>query len=99
MSTNTPTRRFRCRLGGVPAWASHSVSSDVGESGLSCLRGGGVVRSLMSSSVVYCLVHASIVINLRSCDEHMVPPPLNAVLMVACVRWHAALCLLMNWLL
>ncbi len=26
----------------------------------------------------------------------MVPPPLNAVLMAACVSWHAALCLLMN---
>ena len=42
--------------------ASHLVSGGVGERGQSCVRGGGVLRSLMSSSVVWCLVMASIVI-------------------------------------
>ncbi len=61
--------------------------------------GDGVLKSLKSSSVVWFLVLASIVISLRSCGEYMVPPPLNAALMDAYVSWHVALCLLMNWLL
>ena len=47
--------------------------------------GDGVLRSLMSSSVVLCLVLAFVVISMRSWGEYMVPPPLNAVLMAACV--------------
>ncbi len=52
---------------------------------------------LVPSSVVYCLVPASIVTKRRSCGEYRVPPPLNADMIVAWVSWQAVLCLLMNW--
>ena len=31
--------------------------------------------------------------------EYIVPPPLKVVRMAACVSWHAALCMMMMWLL
>ncbi len=63
----------------------------------SCSSGVEAVSSVMSSSDVWCLVPASIVIRRRSCGEYRVPPALNADLMAAWVSWHAALCLLINW--
>ena len=53
----------------------------------------------MSLTVLSCLVPASIAVSLRSGGEKIVPPHLNAVLMIARVSWQAALCLLINWLL
>ncbi len=58
--------------------------------------GDGVMRSFMSSSVVWCLVPAPIDISLRPCGELIVPPHLNAVLMAAWDNWQIAVCLLMN---
>ena len=55
-----------------------------------------MLKSYISSSVVWCLVLASIDTSLRSRGEHIVPPPLNAVLMVAWASWQVMLCLLMN---
>ena len=48
--------------------------------------------------MVWCLLPASVETRRRSWGEYMVPPPLKAVLMAAWVSWHAALCLLMIWL-
>ena len=53
----------------------------------------------MSSSVVWSLVPASIDISIRSCDDKIVPPPLDAVLMAWWDSWQAALCLMMIWLI
>ena len=69
MSIDASTRQFLCRMGGGLVEASHSVSCDNDGARSSCVRGGGVLRSLMSSSVVWCLVPESIVISLRSCGE------------------------------
>jgi hypothetical protein len=69
VSIDTSTRRFLCSMGGGPAGASHSVSCDNDGFRSSCVSGGGVLRSLMSPSVVWCLVPESIVISLRSCGE------------------------------
>jgi hypothetical protein len=69
VSIDTSTQRFLCCMGGGPAGASHSVSCDNDGVRSSCVRGGGVLRSFMSSSVVWCLVLASIVISLRSFGE------------------------------
>ena len=55
-------------MGGGPAEASHSVTCDDDGARSSCV-GDGVLRSLMSSSVVWCLVPVSVVIRLRLCDE------------------------------
>ena len=59
---------------------------------------GGKVNASRSSSMVWCLLPASVETRRRSWGEYMVPPPLKAVLMAAWVSWHAALCLLMIWL-
>jgi hypothetical protein len=56
-------------MGGGPARASHLVSCDDDGVRSSCVRGDGALRSLMASSVVWCLVPASIVIILGSCVE------------------------------
>ena len=69
MFIDTSTRRFRYSVGGGPVGASHSVACDDDGVRSSCVRGGGVLMSRMSSSVVWCLVLASIVISLRSCGE------------------------------
>jgi hypothetical protein len=69
VSIDTSTRRLLCSMGEGPTGASHSVSCDDDGARSSCVRGGGVLRSLMSSSVVWCLVPAFIVISLRSCGE------------------------------
>ena len=87
MSMDTSTRRFICGVNavsggvlsqsvlGVGACVVRSCSSEVG------------VRSAISSSVVWCLLPASIVTRRRSCGEFMVPPSLNADLMAAWVSW------------
>ena len=69
MSIDTSTRWFLCSMGGGPARASHLVSCDDDGVRSSCVRGDGALRSLMASSVVWCLVPASIVIILGSCVE------------------------------
>jgi len=79
-----------------PVGASRLVSTDDDVVRSFCVCGNGGFRSIKCSSVVWCLVPASIVIHLRLCGERMVPTPLNAVMMVVCVSWHAALCLLMH---
>ena len=69
MSIDTSIRRFLCILGGGPAGAIQSVSFyDDGVRSL-CMWGNGVLRSLKSSAMVWCLVPASLVIRLRSCGE------------------------------
>ena len=69
MSIDTSTLRFLCSMGGGHARASHSVSCDNDGVRSPCMHGGGVLRSLMSSSVVWCLVLESIIICLRTYGE------------------------------
>ena len=52
VSIDTSSRRFLCSLGGGPTRASHSVLCDDDGVRSFCVRDGGVLRSLMSSSVV-----------------------------------------------
>ena len=72
-------------VAGGPDGANHSVMCSDGENLSYCACGTGVLRSAMSSSVVWCLVPASIDINLRSFGEYIAPSPLNAILMAAWV--------------
>ncbi len=84
MSMDTATRRF---LGGVNAVCGGSLSQSVLGGGVcvvrSCSSEVDVVRSAISSLVVWCLVLASIVTMRRSCGEYRVHPPLNSDLMAA----------------
>ncbi len=59
---------------------------------------GEKVNASRSSSKVWCLFPASGETRRRSRGEYMAPPPLKSVLMAAWVSLHAALCLLMMWL-
>ncbi len=82
VSMDTPTRRFCVdwvvvRL--VLAIQRRVVLAKVDS--LVCVGGDRVWRPLMSSSLVWRLVPASIVISMASCGEKIVPPPLNAGLM------------------
>jgi hypothetical protein len=98
VSINTPTRRFLCDAGAV---RRGSLSQSVLGGGVyvvgSCSSRVGTVSSIMFSSVVWCLVPASIVTRRSSRGEYIVPPPLNADLIAAWVSLQAASCLLMIW--
>ena len=85
MSMDTSTRRFLC---GVNALCGELLSQSVLDGGVCVVRFCSyedVVRSAISSSLVWCLVPASIVTKWRSFGEYMVPPPLNAALIAAWV--------------
>ena len=98
VSMDTPTRRFLCGVGVVCRGSlSQSVLGGCVCVVKSCSSEVGAVSSVMSSSVVWGLVPASIVTRRRSQCEDRVPPHLNADLIAAWVGWHAASCLLMNW--
>ena len=99
MSMDTSTRRFLRSVGGGLGRANHSVLCGSSEGFFNCACGTGMLRSLASSSVILCLVPAFIDISLRSCGEYIVPPSYYAVLTVAWVSWHDAMCLMINLLL
>ena len=69
--------------------------------GSGCNTGGesGVERTAMRAPGVCVFVPASADTRRRVCGEWRVPPPLKAFRMAAWVSRHAALCLLMIWLL
>jgi len=54
---------------GGPGGANHSVLCGGGEGCSYYARDVGVLRSCMPSSVVWCLVPASVVISLKACGE------------------------------
>jgi hypothetical protein len=70
VSMDTSTQRFLCGVGAV---YGGSLSQSVLDGGVcvvrSCSSDVWAVMSVMSSSVVWCLVPASIVTRRRSCGE------------------------------
>ncbi len=84
MSMDTSTMRFLFGVG-VECGGSHSQFVLGGGVCVVCSWSSrvGVVRAVMSSSVVWFLDPASIVIRRRSCGGYIVPPLLNAVLIIA----------------
>ena len=98
MSADTSTCRG-CRCGvGVVAVSNSKSSQSLGSG---CNTGGesGVDRLAMRAPGVCVFVPASADTRRRVCGEWRVPPPLKAFRMAAWVSRHAALCLLMIWLL
>jgi hypothetical protein len=66
---NILTLRFMRSVVGGPGGANHSVLCGGGEGCSYYARDVGVLRSCMPSSVVWCLVPASVVISLKACGE------------------------------
>jgi len=81
---NTSTQRFLCGAGTVRGGVLSQLVLGGGVCVVRYLSSRvGAVSSVMSLSVVWCLVPASIMNRRRSCDEYRVPPPLNTDLIAA----------------